>query len=319
MFVLLWGILYALPAEAYWVFLWTLISFVKLPIVASLNFYVGASWFLPTYLGMTQEEVSIFYSPSPIPTAEWIERYGSRKIKVRDSLQRKIPHFLYGFVDIAIWSGTMYAAVLSPAAVLAMQCAYRALYTAVLFLCIEYHERGGAWPAWFLSHQWRIRDGNLRFENQVAVTFGTLWGVIVTKLLWIVSLVPLYAASERSLLLQLCFLPVAVGDAFAEIIGSCFGSYEFEVVGVGDVNKKTWEGVLAMFITTLVSCTGAVWFADSRGDLTGESLTSWLIVAALISLLSTVMETYSPRSTDNFTIPLSGYFILRLYAFLSGM
>jgi dolichol kinase len=112
---------------------------------------------------------------------------------------------------------------------------------------------------------------------------------------------------------------VAVGDAFAEIIGSCFGSYEFEVLGVGEVNKKTLEGVLAMFITTLVSCVGAVWFADSRGDLINGNSASWLTVAALVSVLSTVMETFSPRSTDNFTIPLSGYFVLRAYAhFLNG-
>ena len=195
-----------------------------------------------------------------------------------------------------------------------MQCFHRSLYIAVLFVCVAYHERGGAWPAWLCSSMWRIRDGNKRFENLVAVVIGTLWGTILVKFLWIVSLVPIFPSSEHALLLQLCFLPVYVGDAFAEMIGSCFGSYEFDVLGIGDVNKKTFEGVFAMFFTTLVACTGAVFFADSRGELATGNRSEWVLVASIITLTSTVMETFSPRSTDNFTIPLSGYFVLLVYA-----
>merc|ERR1719375_28215 len=82
MFLILWSSLYALPSEVFWVYLWSVVSFVKIPITAKLNFLVGVSWFLPTYLGMTQAEIDLFYSPGPIPTKEWIERYTSHRIKV---------------------------------------------------------------------------------------------------------------------------------------------------------------------------------------------------------------------------------------------
>ena len=42
--------------------------------------------------------------------------------------------------------------------------------------------------------------------------------------------------------LQICWVPVAIGDSMAEIVGSIFGTHFFSVPGIGDINKKTWEG-----------------------------------------------------------------------------
>ena len=109
-------------------------------------------------------------------------------------------------------------------------------------------------------------------------------------------------------------LPVAIGDSFAEVVGSLFGRRYFSVSGLGEINKKTVEGVAAMFTTTLVSLVVAVFVSTKENKI--DSLQEWLIVSFSISITSTLAETYSPRSTDNFTIPGSTCIVLHIYLLL---
>jgi dolichol kinase len=43
---------------------------------------------------------------------------------------------------------------------------------------------------------------------------------------------------------------LAWADTLAEVVGSFFGKNEFAVSGFGEVNKKTWEGVIATFVAS---------------------------------------------------------------------
>ncbi len=92
------------------------------------------------------------------------------------------------------------------------------------------------------------------------------------------------------------------GDGLAGLIGQQFGQHRYEVWGM----KKSWEGSLAMALTSyvvssliLLSVQGNVW-------------QTWLVPVA-IALVATGLETFSKLGIDNLTVPLGsaalGFFL----------
>merc|ERR1719353_2754684 len=64
-----------------------------------------------------------------------------------------------------------------------------------------------------------------------------------------------------SLITQLVMLPLSYGDAMGEIIGTPFGGrwfWKFKVRGFGEINQKSIEGCIAVFLGALVPCLIAV-------------------------------------------------------------
>jgi dolichol kinase len=51
----------------------------------------------------------------------------------------------------------------------------------------------------------------------------------------------------------LAMQPLIWGDTFGEVIGSFFGKFEFNVVGIGEINKKTVEGTTSVFLSSYFS------------------------------------------------------------------
>merc|ERR1712099_192861 len=93
-------------------------------------------------------------------------------------------------------------------------------------------------------------------------------------------------------------LPLTYGDALGEILGTPFGRHKFKVRGFGEINEKSLEGCAAVFLGALLPCFIAV--ATSSQPVL--SIT-WTLPVAL-SVLTTLTETFSFRSTDNFVIPV---------------
>ena len=89
------------------------------------------------------------------------------------------------------------------------------------------------------------------------------------------------------------------GDAFGEIIGAPFGKHTFSVKGLGEINKKSIEGCIAVFITTLIPSWILIYV---KSDWKNEYWLYWTVVIG--SVLCVLTETFSFRSTDNFTIPV---------------
>ena len=54
-------------------------------------------------------------------------------------------------------------------------------------------------------------------------------------------------------LFALSVMPLLWGDSFGEIVGSFFGRLTFQVKGLGDVNTKTVEGTLAVFVSSFIA------------------------------------------------------------------
>jgi dolichol kinase len=83
-------------------------------------------------------------------------------------------------------------------------------------------------------------------------------------------------------------------DACAEIFGSLFGRQSIQVWGVGDVNRKSLVGVVAGFLGAFV--VGLVVVLSQGLGL------HWVGLTFVIALVGSLVELYSPRGTDDFTM-----------------
>ena len=59
--------------------------------------------------------------------------------------------------------------------------------------------------------------------------------------------------------------PLIWGDTFGEVIGSFCGRLEFNVVGIGEINKKTIEGTVSVFISSYMSLMAVYWMLAPAG------------------------------------------------------
>ena len=95
-------------------------------------------------------------------------------------------------------------------------------------------------------------------------------------------------------------MPIMWGDSFGEIIGSFYGRIKFQVRGLGDVNTKSVEGTLAVFVSSLVAqifMYYCLFGLDSQASL---FLFHPLVVFFYTCVVAAFVECAAPRSTDNF-------------------
>jgi dolichol kinase len=83
-------------------------------------------------------------------------------------------------------------------------------------------------------------------------------------------------------------------DAFAEIGGSILGKQTIQVRGIGDVNRKSVAGTVSAFVASLALCLAIVFGNGLAGP--------WIVLAVVISASNALLELYSPRGTDDFTM-----------------
>lgn len=309
--------------------LWCLVA-VKLTlrsVVRAVNFLLG--WFvvLPRWLGMDMTEVDALYSSGPIPTKNWLQKYDEGRIKIRDGLQRKLPNLTvnltivffyshmigeYGITAEGEWKATPQVIPLSNTiAVTVVAC--------VNILTFNFAS-DVSWGTWImLNATWgtspRIRDGDSRFGNISISKISTVWGKSLTNLLWLFILVPIYPVDEHAMLMQMCHWP-SVGDCMAEVCGCLMGKHLFTVPfsldGAGESKKKSWEGTIGMWLFTLGLSLGSLLYYWDKGDVTSASLGVWIALMLLYATLNTCTEVISPRSTDNFTIPIVAISVLAI-------
>jgi phytol kinase len=84
------------------------------------------------------------------------------------------------------------------------------------------------------------------------------------------------------------------GDGMAALIGKRFGKHTFVHRG----NKRSYEGSLAMFTTSLIVTLGI--FGINNGIRPSD-----FVVAVPVAAIAALLEAYSPGGTDNLSVPLS--------------
>ena len=220
-------------------------------------------------------------------------KYSERRIRISDMVGRRGRFAILAFAGLY----GLYTQVLKdPKPDFAISFAANNLFEGVLgswiFLGVFY--LNGFIGATFYGPQTRIMDGYLGRANCLLIT--TLWTAFKFIMVPLsIQLAAVYPREQFAVVFGLIWLSYITTDAFAEIFGSLFGKQSIKVWGVGDVNRKSLVGVIAGFAGAFAVNLALV---GSNGLMNGP----WIGLAFVIALSNCLVELYSPRGTDDFTM-----------------
>jgi dolichol kinase len=218
-----------------------------------------------------------------------IQSVPERTIRIADAVGRKGMHvlfFLTSMMIVQIMAIDYNAAVFSGIAVgLVTMLAMMVLY------------RSDTWIGRVLYTPYaRVMDGKRARLNMIsAQTTGTVQAVLLASL----GYLGLFAlADERYAyaLMYTIYLPVALGDTMGEVVGAFWGKHKLRVLGIGDVNRKSVAGTVAVFLGTLGSLLVVAVFLETPDTYVG--------LVFVVAVITTITELIAPRSTDSFFIPV---------------
>jgi len=155
--------------------------------------------------------------------------------------------------------------------------------------------------------QARVLDGVQGRAN--ALCIGTLWGMFRFVMVPIGRpLAEIYPPETYAALYAFIWLTYAAADFASEIFGSLWGRHGIHVWGLGDMNRKSWAGVISAFVCALALILSVVW--------ANELSPAWLALGMLLAIVNPVIELYSPRGTDDFTMATTNALICLGYGWL---
>jgi dolichol kinase len=249
------------------------------------------------FVGMTREETRRTFESrmdKPFEVADFTSRYSERRIRIVDMIGRR------GRFGILALTGCFFfylnvkdgqaSAFLGP---FMRDNLLEAVLSSWLFLGFFYANNVIARAMY--GPQSRVMDGVLARANCLLIT--TLW--LVFKFVFVpigAALGTIYPPHTFAAVFALIWLSYVVCDASAEIVGSLWGKQSIRVWGMGDVNRKSIAGTVAGFTATLALGLGIV-FAQGLPA-------PWIGLAFAIALSNTLLELYSPRGTDDFTMAI---------------
>jgi Cytidylyltransferase family len=268
-----------------------------------LFFYViwGVIWWaikaalLRWFVGFTRDERRDAFSSRmdrPYDVGDLVSRYSERRIRITDMIGRRgrfitlaAAGMYYLYLQVAQQQNDDFATAFLQDNLL------DAVVTQWIFL--GFYHVNGLLGAFFYGPQSRVMDGVLARANCLLIT--TLWTLFKFVMVPIgVQLAAVYPKEEFGAVFVLLWGSYIVTDASAEIVGSLFGRQRIRVRGIGDVNRKSVAGIVGGFAAALIFC---VWVVVAHG-----LGTPWLILALVLAISNTLLELYSPRGTDDFTM-----------------
>jgi hypothetical protein len=222
-------------------------------------------------------------------------KYSERRIRIADMIGRRGRFALLAFAGLF---GMYYQTLQDPGAranfaeAFTTQNLFEGVLGSWIFLGMFYVN--GWLGATFYGPQSRVMDGYLGRANCLLIT--TLWTAFTFVMVPLgLKLAAIYPRDQFAVVFGLIWLSYITTDAFAEIFGSLFGKQRIKVWGVGDVNRKSVAGVVAGFLGALVVNLAVI---GANGLLTP----AWIGLAVTIALSNCLVELYSPRGTDDFTM-----------------
>lgn len=243
-------------------------------------------------LGFPSEEIAAIQgsraSWTTVTASFYMEKYGERCVKFADAINRRIGHVVDGVVK---WSFFVPLCIPTQSQRVAAMITYG--FFKVLTMLVLIHSDGTLARVLFRAS--RIRDGCLGRLNLMLVTFVVFGFYPVAGLLIFHSHI---APTHVPFVMGYCWQALIWGDTMAEIIGSFFGRFEFEVCGFGDINRKTVEGVISCYVASF--CAVAAYTAVNSSEFPHEHFgQNMIMVNALSALVATIAETAAPRGMDN--------------------
>ena len=249
--------------------------------------------------GMTQEDYKIIigrrdrWSRKEIDTLE--KKYGMYELKKLDAIYRRSGHIL-----VNIWRLYYFLSVCTDQT---QRLQVAILQLPIIFAIKKYAEFKSIGD--FVFQGCRIRDGQYGRFNQIVVNY---WAYSARIIMHIMLTARGFDEDTNKVLIALAVQPLIWGDTFGEVIGSFFGRYEFNVIGIGEINKKTVEGTSAVFLSSFLSLLFVYWLLVPAN--TQLFIHSGLFTCFYHAILSTIVEVGAPRSTDNFFLQTVGLYIL---------
>jgi len=275
-----------------------------------LFFYVlwGFIWYgiknllLNYFVGFSKEERRQAFGSrmhEPFDVSAFVARHSERRIRIVDMIGRRgrfitlaMAGFFYLYASVAAQPNADFATLFLA------DNLFDAVATGWIFLAFYYGD--GFLAAAFYGPQSRVMDGVLARANCLLIT--TLWTLFKFVMVPLgAQLAALFPPSQFAAVFAMIWGSYIAADAMAEIGGSLFGRQTIRVWGIGDVNRKSIEGTIAAFAGSLALC---LWVVQSRG-----LPAPWLGLAVAISISNTVLELFSPRGTDDFTMATSNALI----------
>jgi dolichol kinase len=268
-----------------------------------LFFYViwGVIWWaikaalLRFLVGFTKEERRDAFSSRmdrPYDVKSLVSRYSERRIRITDMIGRR-GRFMtlagagiyYLYVQVGQEQKADFATAFLQDNLL------DAVVTSWIFL--GFYRVSGLLGAFFYGPQSRVMDGVLARANCLLIT--TLWTAFKFVMVPVgVQLAAIFPKEEFAPVFALIWGSYLITDGSAEIFGSLFGKQRLRVWGIGDVNRKSVTGLVAGFLAALIFC---VWVVTANG--LGAP---WLILSLALAISNSLLELYSPRGTDDFTM-----------------
>jgi hypothetical protein len=250
-----------------------------------LRFFVGFTW---------QEVRQAFRSrmSEPYDLAGLLSRYSERRIRITDMIGRRGRFMLMG---LPFFFSFYARTVSSPPAAVPTLFLKDNLFVAVagtwVFLALYYFN--DHLTAAFYGAQSRVMDGTLARANCILIT--TLWTAFNFVMIPIGSeLSRLYTPAQFGAVFGLIWGTYMIGDTAAEVFGSLIGKQRIKVLGIGDVNRKSLAGTVAAFVCALAF---GLWVVQSN-----HLPPVWIGLVLAVSVVNTLLELYSPRGTDDFTM-----------------
>jgi hypothetical protein len=258
--------------------------------------WYGIKWLLLRSLaGFSKEELrAVFRSrmAEPFDLGALIARHSERRVRIADMIGRRGRFMTIGLLGY----GYIYSRVASaPTPDFLFLGLQESLFDAIVYSWVMlslYYSNGFLGRVGY-GAQARIMDGTLGRANCLVITM--LWSLF--KLFMVplgFQLASLFPPATYATLFAFVWLSYLGSDGLAEIVGQLFGKQKLRVWGIGEVNRKSVAGTWACFLGSLAICLSLV-YANGLGH-------AWLGLAMAVSLSNTVLELFSPRGTDDFTM-----------------
>jgi len=259
-------------------------------------FWWGIKSLALRWIGFTKDERRDAFSSRMdrrYDVAALTARYSERKIRIADMIGRRGRFTWLAFAGLFV----LYTEVLKNpkpdfAVAFAAGNLFEGLLGSWLFLSL-FHVNGIVGAASY-GPQARVMDGQLARANSLLIS--TLWTAFKFVMVPLsIALAAVYPRHEFAVVFGLIWLSYITTDASAEVFGSLFGKQTIPVWGVGDVNRKSVVGVVAGFLGALIVNLALI---SANGLMAGP----WIALAVTIAASNCLVELYSPRGTDDFTM-----------------
>jgi len=164
----------------------------------------------------------------------------------------------------------------------------------------------------FFGSDARVLDGKYGRTNVFTVRSLSILHTLFLNLFAMTYVFPMISEEHQKLGIMFVYLPIAIGDAMGEIVGSAWGKQTIKVWGIGEINRKSKEGTAAVFLGGFIPLLLVV-------ALNGLP-PIWIAMAFVVSFCCMVVELITPRGTDALTLPVANMIVTLLFynTFIAG-